>query len=171
MLTIHTSQLTTPFGPLGWAATETGLVRVWFGTVDEMCTVFSRDGGAVKWLAAGSYVSAARAQIEEYLQGERQTFDIALDWRGINRFRRRVLQELAAVPYGVTVTYGELARRAGRPDATRAVGGIMASNPLPVVVPCHRVIRRGGALGGFAGARDAVETKQWLLAHEGAVLV
>ena len=73
------------------------------------------------------------------------------------------------MPFGVTVSYGELARRSGSPAATRAVGGAMATNPLPVIVPCHRVVRSGGAIGGFAGARNAIDTKQWLLTHEGVL--
>ena len=80
-----------------------------------------------------------------------------------------MLQELAAVPFGTTVSYGELARRCGNPAATRAVGRAMATNPLPVIVPCHRVVRRGGAIGGFAGARKAIDTKEWLLTHEGVL--
>ena len=162
-------ELTTPFGPLHLAATEVGVVGVWFGTADDALTALTRDLGDVTFVEDGSHVAPARTQVEEYLRGERQAFDLALDWRRSKGFRLRVLQELAAVPFGVIISYGELARRCGSPSATRAVGSAMATNPLPVIVPCHRVVRSGGAIGGFAGARNAIDTKQWLLTHEGVL--
>ena len=162
-------ELTTPFGPLQLAATDVGVVGVWFGSADDALASLARDLGKVTFVEDGPNVERARAQVEEYVRGERHDFDLELDWRRCNGFRLRVLQELAKVPFGVTVSYGELARRCGSPSATRAVGSIMASNPLPVIVPCHRVVRSGGAIGGFAGARKAIDTKQWLLAHEGVL--
>ena len=161
--------LATPFGPLHLAATDAGVVGVWFGSADDAIAALTRDLGDVTFVEDGPRVGPVRAQVEEYLRGERQVFDLAIDWRRSKGFRRRVLQVLAAVPFGVTVSYGELARRSGSPTATRAVGSAMATNPLPVIVPCHRVVRSGGAIGGFAGARNAIETKQWLLTHEGVL--
>jgi methylated-DNA-[protein]-cysteine S-methyltransferase len=94
-------------------------------------------------------------QIAEYAAGKRRRFETALDWTlaGGSRFafRRRVLGELAKVRFGHTLSYGELARRAGSPGAARAVGGVMAKNPIPLVVPCHRVLAAGGKIGGFTG--------------------
>ena len=90
-----------------------------------------------------------------------------VDRRLSRGYRREVLEALRRVPFGRTVTYGELAGRTGRPGASRAVGSAMATNPIPIVVPCHRVVRTGGALGGYGGGVDA---KAWLLRHEGARL-
>jgi methylated-DNA-[protein]-cysteine S-methyltransferase len=162
-------EVATPFGPLHLAATDVGVVGVWFGRADDALAMLSRDLGDVTFVEDGPNVEPARRQVGEYLRGERREFDLALDWRRSDGFSRRVLQELAAVPFGTTVSYGELARRCGNPAATRAVGRAMATNPLPVIVPCHRVVRRGGAIGGFAGARKAIDTKEWLLTHEGVL--
>ena len=162
-------ELETPFGPLHLAATDVGVVGVWFGSAGDALTALARDLGDATFVEHGPRAAAVRAQVEEYLRGERQVFDVAIDWRRSKGFRLRVLQALADVPFGVTVSYGELARRSGSPAATRAVGSAMATNPLPVIVPCHRVVRSGGAIGGFAGARNAIDTKQWLLTHEGVL--
>jgi methylated-DNA-[protein]-cysteine S-methyltransferase len=162
-------ELGTPFGPLHLAATDFGVVGVWFGAAAEALEMLARDLGDVTFVEGGPRVASARAQIEEYLRGERHDFDLALDWRRSKGFRLRALQELTRVPFGMTVSYGELARRCGSPSATRAVGSAMANNPLPLIVPCHRVVRSGGAIGGFAGARNAIDTKQWLLTHEGVL--
>ena len=162
-------ELTTPFGPLQLAATDVGVVGVWFGAAADALAMLSRDLGDVTFVENGPNVEVARAQVEQYVRGERHEFDLAIDWRRSKGFRLRVLQELASVPFGMTVSYGELARRCGSPSATRAVGSAMATNPLPVIVPCHRVVRSGGAIGGFAGARNAIDTKQWLLTHEGVL--
>ena len=162
-------ELATPFGPLQLAATDVGVVGVWFGAAGDALAMLSRDLGDVTFVENGPNVEPARAQVEQYVRGERHEFDIAIDWRRSKGFRLRVLQELASVPFGMTVSYGELARRCGSPAATRAVGSAMATNPLPVIVPCHRVVRSGGAIGGFAGARNAIDTKKWLLTHEGVL--
>ena len=162
-------ELATPFGPLQLAATDVGVVGVWFGAAGDALAMLSRDLGDVTFVENGPNVESARAQVEQYVRGERHEFDLAIDWRRSKGFRLRVLQELASVPFGMTVSYGELARRVGSPAATRAVGSAMATNPLPVIVPCHRVVRSGGAIGGFAGARNAIDTKKWLLTHEGVL--
>jgi methylated-DNA-[protein]-cysteine S-methyltransferase len=105
-------------------------------------------------------------QIAEYAAGKRRRFETALDWSLAGApFRRRVLGELAKVRFGHTLSYGELARRAGSPGAARAVGGVMAKNPLPLVVPCHRVLATGGKIGGFTGG---LALKRALLALETA---
>jgi methylated-DNA-[protein]-cysteine S-methyltransferase len=90
-------------------------------------------------------------QIAEYVAGKRRRFETRLDWSLVTGFPRRVLGELAKVRFGHTLSYGELARRAGSPGAARAVGGVMAKNPIPLVVPCHRVLAAGGKIGGFTG--------------------
>ncbi|MFN0090845.1 MAG: methylated-DNA--[protein]-cysteine S-methyltransferase [Acidimicrobiales bacterium] len=154
-----------PPGDLWLAGGDAGLAAVCFGGPS---LAFARALGPGSE-AAGAHAERARRQLEEYFDGRRRRFDLDLDW-SLTRspFRRAVLEALAEVPFGVTVSYGELARRVGNPGAVRAVGTAMATNPLPLVVPCHRVLRAGGALGGYAGGLDL---KRWLLAHEGASLL
>jgi methylated-DNA-[protein]-cysteine S-methyltransferase len=104
----------------------------------------------------------ARKQLTEYFNGERSDFDFPLAPEGTS-FQRKVWNALCDIPYGETISYGELARRIGQPTAARAVGLANGSNPLPIVVPCHRVIGADGSLTGFGGG---IERKRWLLAHE-----
>lgn len=113
--------------------------------------------------AADSRSSAVAAQLGEYFAGKRRAFDIELAMRG-TEFQRAVWSALLAIPYGETITYAELARRIGRPSAIRAVGAANGANPVPVIVPCHRVIGADGTLTGYGGG---IERKQWLLALEG----
>jgi methylated-DNA-[protein]-cysteine S-methyltransferase len=105
---------------------------------------------------------AAAAQLDEYFAKTRRVFELALDLRG-TPFQVRAWNALAEVPYGTTVTYGEQARRLGVPRATRAIGGANGSNPLPIVLPCHRVVGADGSLTGYGGGLDV---KRWLLTHE-----
>ncbi len=107
--------------------------------------------------------AAVHEQLREYFSGKRQTFDVPLALRG-TEFQLAVWNELRRVPYGDTITYAELAQRIGRPSAIRAVGAANGANPIPVIVPCHRVIGSNGTLTGYGGG---IERKQWLLAHEG----
>jgi methylated-DNA-[protein]-cysteine S-methyltransferase len=108
-----------------------------------------------------------RRELDEYFAGRRESFDLPLDLR-VAPFHADVLQELARVPYGRTETYGGLARRVGRPRAARAVGTVMHSNPIPIVLPCHRIVGANGSLTGYAGGLDI---KRRLLELEGALLV
>lgn len=147
--------LDTPIGPLEIAATEDGLARVSFGGPDLA------PDGPVEVLAE------TRRQLEEYFAGRREVFELPLDWSHASGFQRRVLEELfAEIGFGSTISYGRLAARVGQPDASRAVGIAMATNPIPLVVPCHRVLASGGQLGGFGGG---LEMKRWLLTHEGVL--
>ncbi len=102
-------------------------------------------------------------QLDEWFAGRRRDFDLVLELNG-TAWQRRVWTVLSGIPFGETVTYGEVARRAGQPGAARAVGHAVGRNPVAIVVPCHRVVAAGGALGGYAGGLD---NKRWLLAHEG----
>jgi len=108
----------------------------------------------------------ARRQLDEYFARTRTSFDLPLDAEG-TAFERRVWDLLRAIPYGTTTSYGELARRLGEPKEARAVGAANGKNPIPIIVPCHRVIGANGDLTGFGGG---LERKRWLLEHEGALL-
>jgi methylated-DNA-[protein]-cysteine S-methyltransferase len=110
-------------------------------------------------------LAATRAQLSEYFAGERTTFTVPLASHG-TAFQERVWRALRDIGYGETVSYAELARRVDSPKAVRAVGAANGRNPLPLVVPCHRVIGADGSLTGFGGG---IERKQWLLQHEGAI--
>lgn len=107
----------------------------------------------------------ANAQLSAYFSGTLQYFDLPLDLSRLSTFSRRVVEELRKIPYGTTVTYAELAALAGSPRAARAVGRVMASNRLPLIVPCHRVVGAHGAMTGYSGG-EGISTKQWLLQHE-----
>ncbi|MFJ6782084.1 methylated-DNA--[protein]-cysteine S-methyltransferase [Streptomyces yangpuensis] len=161
-------------GPLLLAATPEGLVRVEFHAgpdrIDRMIgPLVSRLGADARRPAPGEEELLAEPvrQLAAYFAGALRRFDLPLDWRLSSGFNRQVLQELdRSVPYGSVVGYGELAARAGQPGAAQAVGNAMGSNPLPVVVPCHRVVENDGGIGGFGGG---LETKRQLLALEGVL--
>jgi methylated-DNA-[protein]-cysteine S-methyltransferase len=111
---------------------------------------------------------AVARQLDDWFAGKRHAFDVTLDLEGLDGFRRTALETLAReVGWGETVTYGELADLAGRPRAARAAGSAMRDNPLPFVIPCHRVVAAGGRIGGYGGGRNAVDLKRRLLAREG----
>lgn len=118
------------------------------------------------WIHDPAPFAVAREQLEAYLDGDRQAFDLPLVLGGTDR-QREVWSALCAIPFGTTVTYGQLARQLGRPSAARAVAMAVARNPVSIVVPCHRVVGAGGRLTGYAGGLDR---KRWLLALEGVVL-
>ncbi len=118
--------------------------------------------------AMGAPVRQVSRQLDDWFAGTRHGFELVLDLDGIEGFRRVALETLAReVPWGETVTYGELADLAGRPRAARAVGSAMRDNPLPFVIPCHRVVAAGGKIGGYGGGRNAVALKRQLLTREG----
>lgn len=159
--------LDSPVGPLLAAATPRGLVRVTFPTprVEEVLAELAEQLSP-RLLEAPQRLDEVRRELEEYFEGRRRRFELPLDWRLSRGFYRDVLRATARVPYGQTATYGEVAARAGRPRAHRAAGSALGSNPIPLVVPCHRVVRAGGALGGYGGG---VEVKEYLLRLEGAL--
>jgi len=104
-------------------------------------------------------------QLEEYFAGCRREFRLPLDLAGLPPFTRTILEILRTVPFGATITYGDLAVKAGMPRAARAVGGVMAANPLPIIIPCHRVVAAAGRPGGYSGG-GGLRTKEWLLTFE-----
>ncbi len=132
------------------------------------CIGFPSGKGAVAprpdWRRDDDAFGRAKGQLREYFAGTRREFDLPLDPRG-TAFQLAVWRELARIPFGVTISYGELARRIGRPTASRAVGAANGANPLPIVIPCHRVIGTNGSLTGFGGG---IEIKKRLLALERA---
>ena len=150
----------SPVGELAIAATDAGLCRISYGVDgfdEELARVFG-----VRVLH--SRLEDVERELDEYFEGTRRDFDLALDLR-VAPFHEQVLDALARVPYGVTTTYGALAREVGRPKAARAVGTVMNRNPIPIVLPCHRVVGANGSLTGYAGG---LERKRLLLGLEGA---
>jgi methylated-DNA-[protein]-cysteine S-methyltransferase len=156
----------SPVGSLLIAATPAGLVRVAFSSEGHDAVLQNlSDRISSRLLRAPARLNAVARQLDEYFSGRRHTFDVPLDWQLSTGFRRTVLSHLAVdVDYGSTASYGTLARLSGSPKAVRAVGTACATNPIPVVVPCHRVIHADGTLGGYRGG-SAV--KRTLLDHEG----
>jgi len=152
----------SPLGRMAVAATAHGVVRVVLpGDAKALAEVASRPAPAAD-PASEAVADRAERELAEYLAGRRRTFAVGVCLDALSAFRRAVSRALRRVPYGRTVTYGELARRAGRPDAARAVGQAMARNPVPILVPCHRVVAADG-LGGFGGG---LALKRRLLALE-----
>ncbi|HVC74435.1 MAG TPA: methylated-DNA--[protein]-cysteine S-methyltransferase [Mycobacteriales bacterium] len=155
----------TPVGPLLLAATEQGLVRVAYPNQGHDAVLQAlADRVSPRVLHAPGRLDPVARQLDDYFAGRRQRFDVPLDWRLSTGFRSTVLHHLAIdVDYGHTASYAALAALAGNPKAVRAVGTACATNPLPVVVPCHRVVRSDGAIGNYAGG---VEAKRTLLELE-----
>jgi methylated-DNA-[protein]-cysteine S-methyltransferase len=157
----------TPFGQLLLATTPRGLVRVAFPSErhdDVLADLAARLSPRI--LEAPAQLDEARRELDEYFERERREFDLPLDWRLSRGFRSKVLHNIARIPYGETATYAEMAAEAGSPTAYRAAGSACGSNPIPLVVPCHRVVATGGGLGGYGGG---VELKEYLLRFEGAL--
>jgi methylated-DNA-[protein]-cysteine S-methyltransferase len=149
----------SPVGPLLLAATEAGLVRVAYAAEDHdkvLQTLADRISPRI--LRAPARLDTTASELEEYFNGGRRVFEVALDWRLAAGFRRTVLHHLPEISYGQTATYASVARLAGSPRAFRAVGTACATNPLPVIVPCHRVVPASGGLGRYVGGVDAKRT-------------
>jgi methylated-DNA-[protein]-cysteine S-methyltransferase len=156
----------SPVGSLLVAATESGLVRVAYASENHDAVLQSlADRISPRILAAPGRLDDVARELDEYFGGRRQRFDVPLDWRLAAGFRSTVLHHLPEIGYGRTASYAAVARLAGRPKAFRAVGSACATNPLPVVVPCHRVVRSDGGMGGYLGGAEA---KRTLLALEAA---
>jgi methylated-DNA-[protein]-cysteine S-methyltransferase len=157
----------TPVGLLLLAATERGVCRISFDAdAEERLDELARLHGA-RVLRSPRPLDGLRRELEDYFEGRRRDFDVPLDLEAVPEFHRSVLEELVRIPYGETATYGRLAERLGSPRAARAVGGACNRNPVPIVVPCHRVVGSSGSLVGYAGG---LERKRALLALEGAIL-
>ena len=161
-MTIYTV-IPSPVGDLMLAATDTHIVTVRFAPhspADAERRGWTRAQGGTP---ADEILAEAERQLGAYFAGERTTFDLPIAAQGTD-FQKDVWNALRAIPFGGTISYGELARRIGDPKAMRAVGAANGRNPIPIIVPCHRVIGADGSLTGFGGG---LERKRWLLAHEG----
>jgi methylated-DNA-[protein]-cysteine S-methyltransferase len=157
----------TPVGALLVAATPQGLARIAFDPEPEHHLERLARAYGPRVLRAHTLVDPVHRQLDEYFAGRRSAFEVDVDLRGAPDFARQVLRELARVPYGQTTTYGTLAARVGAPRAARAVGTIMNRNPIPIVLPCHRVVGANGSLTGYGGG---LHVKEHLLRLEGALL-
>jgi methylated-DNA-[protein]-cysteine S-methyltransferase len=154
----------SPFGTLLLAATPQGLVRLGLPNEDAEATLADLAGRiSPRVLEAPGRFDEARRELEDYFEGRRHEFDLAIDWQLSHGFLLRARHGIAAIPYGETRTYTDLARGAGNERAVRAAGSACSRNPIPLVVPCHRVLRSDGSLGGYAGG---LEMKQRLLEME-----
>lgn len=167
LLDVAWATLDTPLGKVAVFVTPRGLVRVAyerenFGEVaDEVAERVSP-----RVLLAPQRTDAVRSQLDEYFGSRRRDFELPIDWSLIRGFPLGVLQATAAIPYGEVASYGEVAAAAGSPRAARAAGNALAGNPIPIVVPCHRVIHADGGLGGYTGG---LENKRFLLRLEGTL--
>ena len=158
----------SPLGPLLVAASPNGLVRVSYTdprgpdhVIEELAERISP-----RVLEAPARLDPVRRELDEYFAGRRTDFETAIDWSHLAGFTRKVLRATAGIGFGETSTYAGVASRAGSPRAMRAAGNALGANPMPVIVPCHRVLRTGGALGGYTGG---IERKEYLLRLEGVL--
>ena len=166
LLDVAYDMVDTPIGELFVATTEAGLCRISYDPEpDRVVEDLARTVGA-RVLRSARPVDETRRQLAEYFEKQRTEFELDVDLRLAADFSRRVLDELARVPYGEVTTYGELSRRAEHPRAARAVGTVMNRNPIPIVLPCHRVVGASGSLTGYGGGLDR---KEALLRLEGAI--
>jgi len=159
LLDVAYRTIDSPVGPLLIAATAKGLVRVAYGCEDHAKVLerLARDLSP-RILHAPARLDTAAKEIDEYFAGRRQGFDLAVDLSLARGFRRLVLTRLRAIAYGRTASYAAIAGAAGNPKAVRAVGTACATNPIPIVVPCHRVVRSDGSIGQYVGGVDAKKT-------------
>lgn len=158
----------SPLGPIWAALSGRGLVAIHVGSNrdDFLRSVEKLGFRDIAYDLGGT--RDALDQMAEYLEGERETFDLSIDWSVLTPFQEQVLRATFDIPRGQVATYGDLARQLGKPRAARAVGRAEATNPMPVVIPCHRVVGADGGLHGY-GAGEGLDTKAWLLRLEGAL--
>jgi methylated-DNA-[protein]-cysteine S-methyltransferase len=164
---ISYAPIDSPFGTLHAATTKRGLVRVAFPeeSIESVLEALAR-GLSPRIVEAPASLEPIKRELDEYFAGRRRTFEIPLDWSLIGPFGRRVLHTTAEIPYGGYLSYAEVASEAGSPRGSRAAGNALGANPIPIVIPCHRVLRTGGAIGGYGGGLDR---KRYLLELEGVL--
>jgi methylated-DNA-[protein]-cysteine S-methyltransferase len=168
LIDVAYAHVDSPLGPLLAAATERGLVRLSYSDFRDEDQVLASLAQKVspRVLEAPARLDAVRRELDEYFERRRTSFDIDVDWQLMGDFQRRVLGATAAIPFGEHASYGQVADRAGNPRAFRAAGTALGRNPIPIVIPCHRVWAAGGKLGGYTGG---IERKRALLELEGAL--
>jgi methylated-DNA-[protein]-cysteine S-methyltransferase len=156
----------SPVGELLVAVTPRGLIRLAYNAEEEADTVLDELARRVspRVVEAPAALDEVRRELDEYFAGRRKAFDMPVDWRLHDGFGRRVLRATARIPFGEVLTYGQIAAKAGSPRGSRAAGNALGSNRIPIVVPCHRVVRSGGKIGGYTGG---IERKEYLLELEG----
>jgi len=157
----------SPLGPLTVMVTPRGLVRLSYpgeGIDEQLAELAARVSPRI--LEAPERTDDVRRQLDAYFSRKRTTFDLPIDWRLVRGFAGQVLQATARIPFGSVSSYRDIATRAGSPNAYRAAGNALGSNPIPIVVPCHRVLHAGGGLGGYTGG---LERKRYLLELEGVL--
>jgi methylated-DNA-[protein]-cysteine S-methyltransferase len=165
LLDVAYADLDSPLGPLSVFVTPRGLVRLAYGEAhDELDDLAERLSPRI--IAAPERTDAVRRELEAYFAGKRHGFDVPVDWSLVRGFAGAVLQATARIPFGSVSSYRAVATDAGSPNAYRAAGNALGSNPVPIVVPCHRVLHAGGGLGGYTGG---LERKRFLLHLEGVL--
>jgi methylated-DNA-[protein]-cysteine S-methyltransferase len=168
LLDVAYALVDSPLGKLLGAQTKRGLVELAYGAEDpEPLLVELSAKLSPRVLEAPVKLDELRRQLDQYFEGKRTDFDVPIDWSLSRGFTQRILQATAKVPFGQLATYRDVATKAGNERAVRAAGNALGSNHIPIVVPCHRIIRTGGALGGYTGG---VERKEFLLKLEGVIL-
>jgi methylated-DNA-[protein]-cysteine S-methyltransferase len=163
------AEVDSPLGPLVAARTDHGLVRLAYEDFNGGLDVVLGDLAeriSPRIVEGPSKLDDLRRQLDEYFAGSRRSFDLPIDWALSHGFTQRILQAIWAIPFGETSNYRDVAAAAGNVKATRAAGNACGANPIPIVVPCHRVLRTGGGLGGYTGG---VEKKETLLTLEGVL--
>ena len=158
---------TTRVGPLFVAVNDRGLVALDFGLSEEEFVARVSQRTKATLIRSDDAAAEAMKQMKEYLEGQRTRFDLPLDMSTMSEFQRRVLNIALKIPRGKYLTYGDVARAIGKPHASRAVGQALGHNPVPIVIPCHRVLGSDGSLHGYSGG-GGIRTKAWLLRLEGA---
>jgi methylated-DNA-[protein]-cysteine S-methyltransferase len=169
LLDVAYAAVDSPLGSLTVAATPRGLVRVAYASSRSRDEVLEDLAARVspRVLEDPARLDDVRRELDEYFEGRRTDFEVSIDWSLTRGFTRKVLHQTARIGYGELLTYADVAGRAGSPRAVRAAGNALGANPLPVVVPCHRVVRTGGSLGGYTGG---LERKEFLLRLEGTLV-
>lgn len=165
LLDVAYGRMDSPLGELLVAVTSKGLVRVAYsGELEDEVLADLAARVSPRILRAPARTDAARRELDAYFAGTRQSFDMPIDWSLVHGFAREVLRRTARIPFGSVRSYGQVAAEAGSPRAYRAAGNALGSNPIPIVVPCHRVLHADGGLGGYSGGLDR---KRFLLRLEG----
>lgn len=156
----------SPLGPLIAATTKKGLACLHYGDDDRALQELA-DTISPRVMHAPAQLDDVRRELDEYFEGRRKRFDFRIDWVLMGPFQQKVLKATYRIPFGKVATYRDVATKAGAPKGSRAAGNALGANPIPIVVPCHRVVRTGGSLGGYTGG---LHRKEFLLELEGAEL-